>query len=102
MVEAKAEDALLDNWVTMVSLLGVLQEKWNAHIENVHKMNIDYVHPQLQKHMAHGFNRAEFYLALPDLVEYGRSLGGIECLQIRKEKKEDGRRTEGPKSYTRK
>jgi len=104
--EAKVAGKVLENWQELIRLLAELQEKWSQHLELVHKMNIDYVDARLQGYMAHGFNRADFYLALPDLVEFARAQGGIEYLQIGKEKKEDGQgpkgRTEGPKVYGRK
>lgn len=106
MEEAKVEERLLDNWKEVVRLLFELREKWLKHLEFVQIMNIDYVDVKLQSYLANGFNRAEFYLAIPDLVEYARSLGGIEYLQIGKEKKENDRGTErpkeGPKIYGRK
>ena len=87
------EAKLLDGWREIISLLGQLRQKWDEHVGLVHKMNIDLVHPKLQGFLAHGFNRADFYLALPDLIEYGRQQGGIEYLQIEKEKT-NGQRTE--------
>jgi len=95
--EAKVAGNLLENWGELVKLLFEFREKWAKHLGFVQIMNIDYVDSRLQRHLSHGFNRAEFYLALPDLVEYARSLGGIEYLQIGKEKKEDARGTERPK-----
>jgi hypothetical protein len=104
--EAKVAGNLLENWGELVRLLFEFREKWAKHLELVQIMNIDYVDSRLQGYLSHGFNRAEFYLALPDLVEYARAQGGIEYLQIGKEKKENGRGTErpkeGPKSYGRK
>lgn len=84
--EAKVEEKLVDNWMKLIELLLELQRKWNDHSALVHSMNIDLVHPKLQGHVAHGFNRADFYLGLTDLIDYGRQLGGIEYLQIEKEK----------------
>lgn len=91
--EAKVAGRLLENWQELIRVLAEFQEKWSKHLELVHLMNIDYVDARLQGFLAHGFNRADFYLALPDLVEFARAQGGIEYLQIGKEKPRDGQRT---------
>lgn len=92
MEEAKVEERLLDNWGEVVRLLFELRERWSKHLEFVQIMNIDYVNAKLQSYLANGFNRADFYLAIPDLIDYARQLGGIEYLQIIKEKPKYGRK----------
>lgn len=96
MTEAKekkptVEDLLLENWNEIIELLFRLKEKWAVHRLSVHSMNIDYVDSGLQEHINKSFNLGEFYLAIPDLIDYARQRGGIEYLKIEKEKT-DGKR----------
>ncbi len=90
--EAKVEELLAKNWGEIVDLLLQLREKWKKHTDFVHLMNIDYVDADLQRHIGMAFHRGDFYLALPDLLEFSRSQGGIEYFMVGKEKPKSGQR----------
>jgi hypothetical protein len=95
MSEAKArkstEESLYYNWRKMVHLLLAFKERWDRHSELVRGMNIDYVAPDLQQHVAQTFNYAEFYIGLPELVNYAKMIGGLEYLQVKWGEQKDGR-----------
>jgi hypothetical protein len=80
------EDLLADNWNEIIETLVRLKEKWAVHRLSVQSMNVDFVCSDLQKHINKGFNLGEFYIAVPDLIDYARSQGGIEYLKIEKER----------------
>lgn len=85
--------SLLQSWVRITRLLIQLKKAWDKHVdiwEATPKGEIEMMPQEAQKFLSKNFNRSKFDIMLPRMVDYWRSLGGIEALEIKvKEEKED-------------
>lgn len=91
--ERRGEE-LLASWNKFAGLLIEAGKVWEEHtklVAGVPKEEIEELYVELQKFVSKNFNKSKFDIMLPRLVDYWRTLGGIETLFVRLE----GSRVEG-------
>jgi len=76
---------VIQTWSKFANLLLKLKEAWDEHQEVwmvTSREEIQNLPLEWQKFVARNFNRSEFNIMLPRLVDFWRGLGGIEALRI--------------------
>lgn len=76
---------LVQSWNKISNLLIELRDTWEEHRERwalVPKTEIEMLPPEYQKFLARNFNRSPFNIMLPRMVDYWRTLGGVDALRV--------------------
>lgn len=83
--------SVTQSWAIFVGLLIQTKKAWETHREvwaETPRDEIERLSPEWQKFIARNFNRSEFNIMLPRLVDFWRGLGGIEALRVKVNPKE--------------
>lgn len=81
----KRGEELLESWNKFAGLLIEAGKVWEEHtklVARVPKEEIEELYVELQKFVSKNFNKSKFDIMLPRLVDYWRTLGGIETLFV--------------------
>ena len=80
-------------WNKFVRTLMAAERNWEALQEimaNRPRTDFELFSPKAQKFLSKGFIKAKFNIMLPRVIDYWRSIGGLEELLIPFEEKSDG------------
>ena len=78
--------SLTQSWTIFVRLLIQMKNVWEKHSATwaiTPKDELERLPVEFQKFLCRNFNRSKFDIMLPRLVDYWRTIGGVEALQVK-------------------
>lgn len=80
-----------ETWNTFASRLVSAKLAWEEHRklwQETSRIEIEKLPPEVQRFVSKSFNRSEFDVMLPRLVDFYRGCGGIEILVVKLNREE--------------
>lgn len=85
-------EVLEESWTRFAKSLIETKEAWEVHkelCEGFGSRDIEMLRPEVGKFVSKSFNKSKFDVLLPRLVDYWRTIGGVEELIPRPKKKSE-------------